>query len=173
MSNQFFNYLLRLNEYDCKIRLSDSLAVNLDEFQERWNNYAEEFNFPYRNLEISVDKNVLNIKIHGNKNIALLGNIIEYNDEKILKSITMIASGDGRLQSGLNMIIAIGILIACLNPQEDVDFRKRLFEKLGLSDIKIGTKNTIIVNNLKYTVNFSKELGLWFSVKSEIKRREE
>ena len=48
MSNQFYCYLLRLNEYDRKIRLSDSLAVSLNEFQERWNSYAVEFNYPYR-----------------------------------------------------------------------------------------------------------------------------
>lgn len=172
MSNQFYNYLLRLNEYDRKIRLSGSLAVSLDEFQERWNNYAHEFNFPYTDLGISIDNNVLNIKINGNKNIVFIGSIIEYNDEKVLKSITMIASGDGKLQSGFNIIIALGILIACMNPHEDVDFRKRLFEKLGLSDIKIGTKNAVIVNDIKYAVNITKELGLWFSVNSEVKGRE-
>ncbi|EQM29531.1 hypothetical protein N399_03840 [Bacillus licheniformis CG-B52] len=70
MSNQFYCYLLRLNEYDRKIRLSDSLAVSLNEFQERWNSYAVEFNYPYSDLEISIDNRILNIKLKGNKNIA-------------------------------------------------------------------------------------------------------
>jgi len=165
MSNQFYYYLLRLNEYDRKIKLRGSLAVSLNEFQERWENYAKEFNFPYSSLEIKIDNNILNIKIHGNKNVAFLGDIIEYNNEKILKSINMIASGDGSPQSGINMFIAIGILIACLNPQEDVDFRNNLFRELDMSNIKIGTKNAVIVNDFIYTVNFTKELGLWFSVK--------
>src|SRR5690606_22445681 len=136
--NQFYYYLLRLNEYDGKIRLSGSLVVSLNEFQERWNNYSEEFNFPYGDLEINIDNSILNIKLHGNKNIGFLGDIIEFDDEKILKSINMIASGDGSPQSGANMIIAIGILIACLNPQEDVEFRNNLFRDLGLLDIKFG-----------------------------------
>lgn len=165
MSNQFYNYLLRLNEYDRKIRLSGSLAVSLNEFQERWSNYAEEFNFPNSELEMNIENSILNIKLHGNNNIAFLGDIIEYDDERILKSINMIASGDGSPQSGVNMIISIGILIACLNPQEDVEFRNNLFRELGLFNIKIGTKSSIVVNDFKYAVNFTKELGLWFSVK--------
>ncbi|KIO68728.1 hypothetical protein B4064_1654 [Caldibacillus thermoamylovorans] len=164
MSNQFYCYLLRLNEYDRKIRLSDSLAVSLNEFQERWNSYAVEFNYPYSDLEISIDNRILNIKLKGNKNIAFLGDIIEYDNEKILKSINMIASGDGSTQSGANIIIAISILIACLNPQEDVEFRNNIFRDLGLLDIKFGTKSAIIVNDFKYAVNFTKELGLWFSI---------
>ena len=164
MSNQFYNYLIRLNDYDRKIRLSESLAVSLNEFQERWDNYSEEFKFPYGNLEISIDNSILNIELLGNKNIRFLGDIIKYDDEKILKSINMIASGDGSPQSGANMFIAIVILIACLNPNEDLEFRNNLFRELGLFDIKLGTKNSIVVNDFKYTVNFTKELGLWFMV---------
>lgn len=164
MFNQFYYYLLKLNEYDRKIKLNDSLAVSLNDFQERWNQYAVEFHFTYSDLEISTNDSILNVELIGNNNISFLGDIIEYNDEKILKSINMIASGDGSPESGANIFIAIGILVACLNPQEGVDFRKNILAGLELFDIKVGMKNSIVVNSFRYTVNFNKELGLRFSV---------
>lgn len=165
MSNQFYNYLLNLNEYDRKIKLTNSLAVSINEFQERWETYAKEFKFQYEHLEIKKDNNVFNIKISENKNIAFLGDIIEYGNEKILKNINMLASGDGTPQSVVNIFIAIGILIACLNPQENIDFRNEILKELDMFNLKIGMKSAILKNDFIYTVNFTKEIGLWFSVK--------
>lgn len=165
MHKQFYNYLINLNEYDRKLKLSGSLAVSLEEFQNRWKSFANEFEYLYEDLEISIDNKIFNIKINGNKNIAFLGDIIEFGNEKILKNITMLASGDGTPQSGVSMFIAIGILIASLNPQENVDFRNEIFKELDMFNLQLGMKNATIKNDFIYTVNFNKGIGLWFSVK--------
>lgn len=164
MSNEFHHYLLKLNEYTRKITLEKSLAVNVEELEQRWSKYSKEFDFEFDRLLLSTDNNFLQIKLHNNKNIALFGDIIEFNEEKIIKNINMIARGDGTPQSGAHMFIAIGILIDCFNPYEGVEFRKKLLKDLGILEVTIGMKNTVIINGLKYTVNFSKELGLMFII---------
>lgn len=165
MHKQFYNYLINLNEYDRKLKLSGSLALSLEEFQNRWKSFAKKFEYLYEEFETSIDDKIFNIKINGNKNIAFLGDIIEFGNEKILKNITMLASGDGTPQSGVSMLIAIGILIASLNPQENVDLRNEIFEELDILNLQLGIKNVTIKNDFIYTLNFNKGTGLCFSVK--------
>lgn len=164
MSNEFYNYLVRLNEYERKKILSDSLAVELTDFKNRWKKYAEEFQFPYKDLEVNLENHVIQINLRHNSNISFVGAVTNYKEDMILKSITMIASGDGSTQTSANMFIAMGILIASINPHESVEFRKNLLSDLGILELKDGTKNVVIVKKIKYGLNFSKELGLWFSV---------
>lgn len=164
MSNQFYDYLIRLNEFERKQRLSNTLAIDLDDFKNRWKKYAEEFQFPYSCLVIDMDNRVFQIRVLNNKNIAFFGDATPSQDEKILKNITMLASGDGSPQSGTNILIAIGILIACLNPNENVEFRKQILEQLGLFKLEFGMKKVAVGNDFNYTINFSKELGLLLSV---------
>lgn len=164
MSKQFYDYLIRLNEYDRRIKLSDTLAWSLMEFKSHWEKFASEFQFAYKNLIIDFNNHVVTIKLEGNENIAIVANLIDFNDEKILKSITMFASGDGTTRSGADMLIAIGIIIACLNPHENVEFRKKIFKELGINDIKIGTNNALIVNDFKYAISLTQKTGLMFSV---------
>src|SRR5690606_40796696 len=67
-----------------------------------------------------------------NKHIAFLGDTIKCFNENIIKNITMIATGDGSLESGTKILIAIGILIGCLNPNDTVQFRKSVLHDLGV-----------------------------------------
>ncbi|MGX1447701.1 hypothetical protein ACUXOD_001449 [Bacillus sp. 153480037-1] len=164
MSKEFYNYLIKLNEYERRNKYSNSLAVEVIEFEKRWGKLADEFHFPYKKLSLNPEETILQIKLLNNSNIAFVGDIINYNDETLLKSITMIASGDGKPESGSNMLIAIGILIACINPNEDIEFRKSIFKDLGMFDPKIGMKGTTVRNNFKYKLNFSQEMGLWFTI---------
>ncbi|MGQ5208971.1 hypothetical protein [Bacillus subtilis] len=164
MSIEFYNYLIKLNEHERRKKYANTLAVEVREFEKRWRNFACEFQFPYEEITTNLDNNILQIKLLNNNNIAFVGDIVEYNDEIILKSVTMIASGDGTPKLGADMFIAIGILVACFNPNEDVEFRNKLFKDLGIFETEIGMKNAIIMNDFKYSINLSKEMGLWFSI---------
>lgn len=166
MSNQFYYYLVHLNEYDRKKKLEGSFAMNLDEFHKRWKEYSNKFNFPYAELEVSIENKIANIKVSNYGNITFIGNIIDFGNEKILKTINMIALGDGSPQLGVNIFIAIGILIACVNPKEDAEFRGKILNNLGLPDIKIGSKSSTVINGLQYVLNWTKEVGIWFSIKN-------
>jgi hypothetical protein len=164
MSREFYDYLIKLNEYERKIKYSNSLAVNMDEFESRWEETATVFNFPYGKLSFNIENTILQIKVLNNNNIAFIGDIIRYKDEIVFKSITMIASGDGTPISGSNMLLAMGILIACINPNENVEFRKSIFRDLGFFDPKNGIKGSTVKNDFIYKLNFSQETGLWFTI---------
>lgn len=164
MSREFYNYLIKLSEYEHRIKYSNSLAINIVEFEGRWEETANEFNFPYRKLSFSTEDTILQIKLLNNKNIAFMGNIVECEEETVLKNITMIASGDGNLMSGSNMLVAMGILIACINPNENVEFRKSIFRDLGFFDPNFGMKGSTIKNDFIYKLSFSKEMGFWFTI---------
>ncbi|MBD1222371.1 hypothetical protein GLV94_02540 [Virgibacillus halodenitrificans] len=160
--NQFYDYLLKLNEYDRKIKYSNSIGLTVSELNERWKGYANEFNFQFKELQVDFnEKDSFQIKL--DKNIIFLGNTID-DEEKFIKFITMIGSGDGTIQSGMNIISSIGILIASLNPNEDIGFRKGILERLGLLGKEIDIKNETVANDLSYVLKRSKELGVWFTV---------
>lgn len=164
MSNQFYEYLVKLNAYERKRKLKGTLGIDLTEFEKNWAIFSDEFQFPYNKLELDDGNSLVNIKLKDYKNILFFADLLSFQEEKILKSITMVASGDGTPKSGANIFIAMGILIASLNPDENVEFRKKIFSELGISDLKMGTKSETIVNNFSYRLNTSKEIGVMFSV---------
>lgn len=164
MPNQFYEYLIKLNEYERKQTMKGSLAIGVNDFEEKWRRFAEEFQFQYRDLVIECQNGILQVKLQNNKNIGFVGEIVTFQEEKILRSITLIASSDGTLRSGTDMLIAIGILIACLNPNEKVEFRKSILEQLGLFKMEMGMKTVTMVNDFRYSLNVSKEFGLFLSV---------
>ncbi|MBQ4843323.1 hypothetical protein M5E03_18645 [Bacillus safensis] len=164
MSKEFYNYLLKLNEYERKNKYSNSLAVEIKDFEERWSKFTDEFQFPYNELLLSLENTILQIQLLNNSNIVFVGDTIRDNDEILLKNITMIASGDGKPESGSNILLAIGILIACMNPNESVEFRNSIFRDLGLFDLKMGFDGTTVRNDFKYKLNLSQEMGLWFTI---------
>jgi hypothetical protein len=164
VSNQFYEYLSRLNEYERKRKLKGTLGIDLTEFEKNWATYSAEFQFPYNKLELDEGNSLVNIKLKDYKNIIFFVDLLSFQEEKILKSITMVASGDGTPQSGANIFIAMGILIASLNPNENIEFRKKIFSELGISELKMGTKSETIVNKFSYRLSTSKEIGVMFSV---------
>lgn len=82
-----------------------------------------------------------------------------------VREVTVIGVGDGTAQSGTDILLTIGLLIASTNPDLTVDERAGVLQDLGLlsegvdiSQIDQSTKR----NGIKYTIKGSKELGIWF-----------
>jgi|SRR5690625_424458 len=163
MTLQFYNYLKRLAEYELKSKMSNSLGLTLNEFKDRWNTKAESFPNLFKNI-VEKNNNESDFQIKLDESIILMGNVINHNSEKIIKNITMIASGDGSFISGVNILTSIGTLIDCINPYEDVEFRKKLMDKLGVMDPEMDKGSTILVNEIKYTFKLSKQIGVWLSI---------
>jgi hypothetical protein len=82
-----------------------------------------------------------------------------------VREVTMVGAGDGTAQSGTDILVTIGLLIASTNPDLTTEERAGVLQDLGLlsegvdiSQINQSTKR----NGIKYTIKGSKELGVWF-----------
>lgn len=82
-----------------------------------------------------------------------------------LREVTMVGAGDGTAQSGTDILVTIGLLIASTNPGLTTEERAGVLQDLGLlsegvdiTQINQSTKR----NGIKYTIKGSNELGIWF-----------
>lgn len=93
-----------------------------------------------------------------------LQGIVNKSDGSV-REVTMIGAGDGTPQSGTDILLTIGLVIASTNPGLTTEERAGVLQDLGLlsegvdiTQINQSTKR----NGIKYTIKGSKELGIWF-----------
>jgi energy-coupling factor transporter transmembrane protein EcfT len=144
-----------------------SFGFDSTEFSKRFNNSAKEFesNFRINNINIE-DGTVYNtFQVMLNDNIGIIGTINK--EDNSLREISALMRGDGTAQSGLDIMLTIGMLISVSNPDLLPDDRGNILKDLGLLDKNVDINNldgSTIRNGIKYGIMSSQELGIMFFI---------
>lgn len=145
-----------------------SLGVTIQNFSERFNAAMVDMKQPFRVTEFQIDNsdNPPSFKYFFNNNIGLIGSVTP--DSKII-DFTMIGTGEGTMESGLNIMFVMNALIRTVNPEMSKQEAAKMVLKLMEDSAKEMSNNnsgssSIILNGLKYTCSQGQAIGTWLIV---------
>ncbi|MCL9804488.1 hypothetical protein NAT51_03080 [Flavobacterium amniphilum] len=99
-----------------------------------------------------------------------IGLIMQINKEdKSLRSVMMIGQGDGTTNSGLNIIMVMGGVIAAVDPALSPNERGKILKDIGILDKDFDVNNvegSTIKNGVKYFINGSDQIGIMFGAET-------
>jgi hypothetical protein len=144
---------------------SKALFATTDNFQTAFNDFCSESNFGYHIDDINVaDGDVQNtFQLMMTKNVGLIGTVNKTDGS--VKEITMIGTGDGTAQSGLEIMQGILCIIASADPSLLPAERGQLMKDLGIMDKKKDIHNLKAskdINGVHYWINSSELTGIMF-----------
>ncbi len=131
-------------------------------------NYNQAFISLQRNIKASVkdennDGEYLTIQLLTNsKNIGLV--VVANNKTKKVQSITFIGTGDGTMQSGLDVMFGLSaVIMAIENPNMPIDKRGKILKELGLSGGELSKQGKLAIERkgIKYSISTSDTVGTW------------
>ena len=135
--------------------------------------FISRFNRSLQNLEIEIqvtkelenetetdDGKALAIFLSSNKNIRVL--IWANNITRMVRTITLLAMGDGTMRSAFDMLFApLGFVMAIENPSTPASQRNGILRDLGFTPPDGMTKNTTVVRHgVKYERTWSASVGM-------------
>lgn len=142
---------------------------NIDVFKQKFNSFMnKEMNSDLFIDDLKISDGTLNnaAKCQLNSNIGMIFQL--HKNDNSVRSIMLIARGDGSSQSGLDIIVVIGSLIATIDPSLEPSERGDILKKVGLfggSDIR-NLEGSTIKNGVKYFINSSEQIGIMFGVQN-------
>lgn len=144
-----------------------SIGLKPDEFKDRFNQAATEFDSDLRITDLNVDEGSVQdtFQYMLTSHLGLIGSINKQDGS--IRSVTILGQGDGTAQSGLNIITSMGILIAAVNPEISPNKRGDILRELKIVGDNVDILNLdseTVCNGKKYFVNSSKEIGIMFGV---------
>lgn len=147
----------------------DSLGLTPEEFRDRFNTAAKELdtNFYIDNINIQSGSAQDVFQQMLTSNLGLTGSVNK-NDGTV-RDVMIMGQGDGTIASGMDIIMAMGILMMTVSPELNADERGRILKELGMIGDNIDLTNvdkSTIRNNKKYWVNCSKDIGVMFGVQN-------
>lgn len=149
-----------------KVDIKAPRIINsLDDVKLRFNEFASSNNIKFRINQLTIEEGekMNTFTYDFNDNISWLGTINKSDNS--VNEITMISRGDGTSLSGMQMVVMMLGVIATADPSIKPTDRGDILRRLGLLDNdKLSdkmSKNTI-QNGIKYWVNISPEMGVWF-----------
>mgnify|MGYP007069474501 CR=1 FL=1 len=139
-----------------------SICTNVEELKNKFNEQATKNNFNYKMSNISISDNKNTFTCYLEKKLLLSGDI---NQDNTVRSIVLLASGDGTLKSGANIMLCISNLLSTIDlnlvPKDKGDILKEL-----QMDIAHEGKTSTIRNGYKYSYTSSKNIGILFTIKN-------
>lgn len=147
-----------------KKKLQPEFAFNVEELLQRHDEALRNLN--QKGLSLSVkDENdngsYLTIQLLGDKNIGMV--LTANNKTRSVRSVTAIGSGDGTMQSGLNIFLGmLSVVMAIEDPFMPNELRSSAIEGIGLhkiADLEEGQIDSER-NGVKYSLSRSQSLGI-------------
>lgn len=143
----------------------ETFSYSVEDFIERYNNSMPDIDMGKVTLEEKLERR------HGG--YVYQYNLIKTNNESgfivdsfgnnKMTSFVFLGTGDGNLESGLDIISSISRAIKSSNPQMTKKEEAKIFNGIDIANIKEGHSRNIIVNNIKYSLDVDGSLGIVFS----------
>jgi hypothetical protein len=139
------------------------IGMNVDQFKQRFNKASSDSKADLRigsiNIENGEKRNTFQYMF--TNSLGVVGAVNK--EDGSLNSITMIGGGDGTIKSGANLFMCMAVIIATVNPELQPSERGDILREMGIiGKDDIAKKGETVRNGIKYSHNFSKEMGLWF-----------
>jgi len=148
--------------------VSHNIGMNPEQLKTAFNKASKNIGIDLRIGNFKIEEGAVQntFKNSFTKNLSMVG-MVNKKDGSV-RSVTFIGAGDGTAKSGADIILSMGLTIMATNPELSEDDRGNILRELGLmdgGDVFNLNKDTIR-NGIKYSLNTSKELGIWFTVSS-------
>lgn len=88
------------------------------------------------------------------------------NKTNVLKSIIFIGTGDGTLQSGINILVGMTALVMAIeDPSMPIALRKTIVEDMGFTENRLSESGKIefVRKGVKYIATQSENMGTWLT----------
>lgn len=145
------------------------LGLSLNKFVTDFNNISAEFNanFSIGNLEQQFGEFYNSYQYMLNDNIGILINADNLDDNVI--DVTIIARGDGSFNSGIDILLCIGVIIGVMQPELAAAERGEILKDIELdgSSDAYNLDTSTIRGQYEYWVFSSPELGIMFGVSNK------
>ena len=143
-----------------------SLGMTPEQFKDEFNRAAQELDFPYTIKKITVqDGSAQNIfQYMFTDRLGLTGSVNK--KDGTVRDVLLLGQGDGSLQSGVDIILAMGVLIESTNPELSPADRGKILKNIGILGDNVDVSNmegSTIRNGIKYSINSSPQIGIMFS----------
>lgn len=143
-----------------------TIGMTPEEFKEAFNAAAKEFDSNFRIGNITVEDGPVQdtFTVHLTDHLAIVGSVNKADGS--VRDVLIMGQGDGSLSSGLDIMVAMGILIAATNPELTPEERGKVLEDLGLFDDTVDLTDhtaSTIRNGIQYTLTASDMIGIVFS----------
>jgi len=139
----------------------NSLGFTPDQFKDSFNAAAEEMRFKLKIDDFIIEGG--SVKYTFTKSLVMSGTVNK--EDNSIKEIFIMGHGDGTAMSALNIMMAIGTIIATTSPELSADERGNLIRELRLAGDDMNLSNysgKAIRGDMKYWVNSSEALGIVF-----------
>jgi len=147
-----------------KKMIKNEFSFNVEEFIVRYNESLISLTSKLQvaNSKEKISNNTISVQLRTSttKNIGLV--VLANNTNRMLHSITFIGTGDGTLESGMNLLFGTSaVIMAIENPNMPVNERGKILDALGFTDKKLEKeeKITFVRKSVKYYISLSKEIG--------------
>lgn len=151
---------------DQSVEKTDYCVIeNFDNFKESFNKYALDAGSELRITgDIIIDEGEYpTFKYMLNSHIGFIGTLT--SDKKRIKSLMMIGSGDGTSQSGVNLFVVMGGIVACVNPEFSAEDRIAVLKGVGFLSDDVDLMNhsaTTERGDIIYSYNSAPQMGIIF-----------
>lgn len=143
-----------------------SLGMTPEKFKQEFNRAAKELEFPYRINKITVKNGSVQdvFQYMFTDHLGLTASVNK--KDGTVRDVLILGQGDGSLKSGVDIILAMGVLIETTNPDLSPTERGNILNDLGVMGDNVDVNNLdgkTIRNGIKYTITSSPQLGIMFS----------
>ncbi|MFD1955994.1 hypothetical protein ACFSL6_17905 [Paenibacillus thailandensis] len=143
-----------------------TIGMTPEEFKEAFNSAAKEFDASFNINKLTVEEGQVQntFQVMFTDNLGLTGTVNKKDGS--VRDVMIMGAGDGTVESGTDIILAIGTLIASTNPTLTADERGDVLGDLGLLDENMNINDldkSTIRNGIKYHIMGSDVIGIMFS----------
>lgn len=144
-----------------------NIGYQPEQFRVAFNALSEEADLAFHINPIEVKEGINDtFTLQFSKNQALIGQVSKGNG--YIESIISMSSGDGSVKSGSDILLLNILLIRAINPNVTPDQAGKVVLNLfELANKNHGESYSESIDDIKYSVSFSEQLGVWFSVDPE------
>lgn len=148
-------------------KIPGTLGFTPEEFRDRFNKSAKEMSTDFKITDLKVKPGEVQdvFQYMLTKNLVITGAVNKLDGS--VREVMILGSGDGTIDSGIDIIMSMAVLIDSVNPELSAEERGRILRELGIfgDNVDVNKLNGNTVRNGKeYWVSSSKELGIMFGV---------
>ena len=147
MSNQFYEYIKRYNDYERNKTLKNTLGLTVNEFQSCFNSSISDTKFNISTIEIEKDENQ-HFKGRLNEKLFFWMSTQHYKGSDYIKTVLFVGSGDGTTQSGFMIMQTLITLIEVLNPEKHRGFSSEVLKDIGIIGDGEMKERSILVDDV-------------------------
>ncbi len=139
-----------------------SVGLDVEDFEFQFNKLSLEVGSPFFIEEISIEEgekqNTATILL--NDLIAI--NLIINKSDTSIREVVMIAKGNNTWESGHNIMLTIGTIVAVTNPHLDETERGQALKDLGLLEGLPKKPVSHIIGDTRYTISHNINVAIFF-----------